>query len=184
MSLLAKLGLVNERFNGKISRARRAWCLSLWSRCATIPISSRIISISSKRVRVSHFSPSPKSPSLTLLISSVHFPNQFLFFCFVILELELELEFSLFFFHSWKFLDFRITSYRCVIEAKNCQQLEEEKLEGVCVWGEWSGSSGGRSGWGFRYSLEVEVKSRRRWALLGSSSASLLVTELLAKLVC
>ncbi|KAK7250827.1 hypothetical protein RIF29_33540 [Crotalaria pallida] len=51
------IGSLNERFNGKISRAKRGWfvsppSLSLFDLgSATIPIPSRIIFISSTRMR-------------------------------------------------------------------------------------------------------------------------------------
>jgi hypothetical protein len=100
--LLAEIDLVNERFNGKISRVP----LFHLHACSSIPIFSRLISISSKRVRVSHFLFFPFSIIIIIVIIT------FFFF-----------QFSLISYGTFWILVF--ASYRCVIEARNWRRREE-----------------------------------------------------------
>jgi hypothetical protein len=162
--LLAEIDLVNERFNGKISRVP----LFHLHACSSIPIFSRLISISSKRVRVSHFLFFPFSIIIIIVIIT------FFFF-----------QFSLISYGTFWILVF--ASYRCVIEARNWRRREEIGIVCFvccvvydCCWFTKVKDLARV----FVFVLRLIVVKSRRWALLGSSSVLLLVMELLVKLVC
>ena len=101
-----------------------SFLLSLWSHSATTThIPSCIISISSKRVRVSHFpsfsSQIPLSPSKFILGL---FPFGAYFTDFYSL-------------HSWKFLDIHFSLNKCMIEAENCIDWRRRRKLEECVFG-------------------------------------------------
>lgn len=134
--------------------------LSLWSRCVSIPISPRVISISSKRVRVfSQFN-----------FLSLHFP-QLQFFSAQFFPSFLRIDW-------WKLSRlFPFPEYRCVVvidSPQNCiinLQLEEQNLENVRGVSNVSvceslGSSGWRSEafafWGEKKSKRVLREKKKK----------------------